>query len=510
MKIPKILFGMFLLGVVTAAVGAEQAHVIPIHGEIDRSLVIFLRRSIELAKADEVHTIVFDLDTFGGRVDSALQITTLIGSLSDIRTVAYVTLSPEGTGVSWSAGALIAMSCNEIYMAPGTSIGAAAPVTVAPGGAAEPTDEKTVSAVRTQMAALAEKNGHSRGVALAMVDADIELVEAYVDGRLTAVTVTELEALKIESERGNEQQQAAASDSDSDGQTIDEIERGAVISPSGKLLSLTSGQMERYGISRGSPATFEELFARLNVAESDWVRAQRDTADRAVGFFTSGGVTGLLILIGLVALFIEITSPGFGIPGVVALSCFAFIFGGNALLGRVGSVELLLFLLGVVLLIVEIFLIPGFGVVGIGGLVLIASSLFLSRIDFGWPQFEWQWDIVNRNVLLVLGSSIGALVLFIVAAPLARRPFLFRRIAQTATLAPEEGYTVQGAEEVGHYLHKRGRVVSTLRPVGRAEIEGEMVTVESEGAFITAGELIEVSRVDGNRIVVRQVRTKKE
>ena len=506
MKLPKFLFGIFLLGG-TVAAWAEQVHVIPIHGEIDRSLVIFLRRSIELAEADEAHTIVFDLDTFGGRVDSALQITTLIGALSDIRTIGYVTLSPEGTGVSWSAGALIAMSCNEIYMAPGTSIGAAAPVTIAPGGASETTGEKTVSAVRTQMAALAEKNGYPLGVALAMVDADIELVEAYIDGQLTAVTITELEALKIEIERGGETQQAEDSGSETDNRLVSEIEQGAVISPAGKLLTLTAGQMERYGVSRGSPATFEELFGQLSVGANDWVRAERDTADRVVGFFTSGGITSLLILIGLVALFIEITSPGFGVPGVVALACFAFIFGGNALLGRVGSAELLLFLLGVVLLIVEIFLIPGFGVVGISGLVLIASSLFLSRLDFGWPQFEWQWEIVNRNVLLVLGSSVGALVLFLVAAPLARRPFLFRRIAQTTTLSSAEGYTVQEQGQVGHYLHKRGRAISTLRPAGRAEIEGETITVESEGEFITAGESIEVSRVDGNRIVVRHVRT---
>lgn len=107
--------------------------VIPIQGNIEPPLVAFLRRGVEEAKTAGVETIIFDVDTFGGRVDSALQITTLIGSLDDIRTIAYVTLSPEGSGVSWSAGALISFATDAIYMAPGTSMGAAAPVLAAPG-----------------------------------------------------------------------------------------------------------------------------------------------------------------------------------------------------------------------------------------------------------------------------------------------------------------------------------------------------------------------------------------
>ena len=129
-------------------------------------------------------------------VPSILQITTLIGSLKDITTIAYVMSSPVGTGVGWSAGAIIAFSCDLIYMAPGTSIGAAAPVYASAEGDMIAASEKVVSAVRAQMASLAEKNDHPKGIALAMVDLEIELIEAYVDGQMTAVTSEDFEELR--------------------------------------------------------------------------------------------------------------------------------------------------------------------------------------------------------------------------------------------------------------------------------------------------------------------------
>ncbi len=158
--------------------------VIPIIGEIDRAQVVLIRRGIEEARENGSEYIIFEIDTFGGRVDSALQITTLIGAQQDAVTIAYVTISAEGTGVSWSAGALISFACDMIFMAPGTSIGAATPVIQQRDGSVQTGSEKTVSAIRTQMAALAEKNGYSRAIALAMVDPDIEIFEVLRDDEL--------------------------------------------------------------------------------------------------------------------------------------------------------------------------------------------------------------------------------------------------------------------------------------------------------------------------------------
>ncbi|RKX76460.1 MAG: nodulation protein NfeD [Spirochaetes bacterium] len=483
------LLFIFLLPIDISARDREavQAFVIPIHGDIDPSLTVFIRRGIEKARSEKAKYVIFDIDTFGGRVDSALQITTLIGSLDSTETVAYVTVRPEGTGVSWSAGALISFSCNRIYMAPGTSMGAAAPVYQTVEGTTETAPEKVVSAVRTQMAALAEKNGYPKAIALAMVDEEIELVEAHVDGQVKAVTREEYQELKREEE--------------TKGKTV---EMGKVISPQGKLLSLTAGEALKYGVSSGSPETTEELFEALGIPSNEATMLEESPADRLVAFITGSGFTGLLIMIGLLAFLLEISSPGFGIPGTVGIICFAVLFASNFLLGTVGSLELLLFLLGIVLLIVEIFVIPGFGITGITGLLLMAVSLILSMQHFLIPSFQWEWTIFHRNILTVLSGLVGAFIFFSILAYFLPKVSFFERLTLKTSQETVGGYTVQAQEESERYIGKRGVTVTTLRPSGKAEIEGEVVPVESEGDFIAPGKGVRVIRVDGNRIIVRE------
>jgi membrane-bound serine protease (ClpP class) len=245
----------------------KKAHFIPIHGEIDRALTVFLRRSIEKAVDQNASYLIFDVDTFGGRVDSALQIATLIGSADTAETIAYVTTSPESTGVSWSAGALISFSCSVIYMAPGTSMGAAAPVIMGQEGP-QAASEKVVSAVRGQMAALAEKNGYPKDIAKAMVDQDIELREVYIDGELRAAAAEEISYIEREAKKN--------------GQTV---ELGKIISPAGKLLTLTAMEMERYGVSSGTMPGLEDLLKELNISETGIIMLEESPTDRAVGRF---------------------------------------------------------------------------------------------------------------------------------------------------------------------------------------------------------------------------------
>ncbi|MFW5843771.1 MAG: NfeD family protein [Spirochaetota bacterium] len=463
---------------------AVSTFVVPIHGNIEPPLVAFLQRSVEEAKAAGVETIVFDVDTFGGRVDSALQITTLIGSLDDIRTVAYVTLSPEGSGVSWSAGALISFAADAIYMAPGTSMGSAAPVIAAPGSEPEAASEKTVSAVRTQMAALAEKNGHPKGVALAMVDTAVELVEISRNGVIDTITRAELDAIS------EEEREAQG------------IEIGPVVSADGKLLSLTAGEMERYGVSSGTVSDYEGLYELLGTTEREVRRLEPDSADDLVAFLTSGAVTSLLVLVGLVALFLEVTSPGFGIPGAVALVAFATLFTANSLLGRVGSVELLLFVVGVVLLVLELFVIPGFGVAGISGFVAIGVSLVLSLQTFVVPSVPGEWQQFHRNLLIVGINAVVALVGFFALANALGRSRLFRNLTLFSTQEATAGFTAQDVDSAARLVGREGTAVTTLRPVGKGRFDDEILVVETQGEYLTAGEGIRIIAADGNRVVV--------
>ncbi len=485
--IPAVLVTVALTGGSQPADAAGPVYVVPIHGEINPSLMVFLRRSVDRAADAGASHIIFDIDTFGGRVDSALQITTVIGSLTEIETIAFVPVRAEGTAVSWSAGALIALACDAIYMAPGTSMGAAAPVIQGPEGA-QPADEKTVSAVRTQMAALAEKNNHPIPIAQAMVDFDIELIELVIDGEVVVVTSGEKDTVVRRAE-------AAGST----------VEVGPTLSEAGKLLSLTAGQMERYRVSRGTVATLDGLLAKLGLEGREIVELEPTAADQAVSIVTSAGLTSLLILIGLIAIFAEVTSPGFGVPGTVGILCFAVIFVANGLLGRVGSVELLLFMLGAILLILEVFVIPGFGLAGISGIGLIAISLVLSLQTFVIPTFEWEWDAFHRNILIVVGNIFGALIAFGVIAHFVPKFGAFSRLVLAEAQDSSAGYTVQESSLETEYVGKQGVAVTPLRPSGKADFEDDTMVVESDGEYIEAGTPIEIASVNGNRITVRRI-----
>ena len=367
-------------------------YVIPLKEGVERYLGILVGRSIETAREAGATTLIFEIDTFGGRLDTALEIASKIGAASWARTVAYIPADDSGRGVSWSAGALIAFASSEIWMAPGTSMGAATPVVQSPGGLGA-ADEKILSAVRGQIAALAEKNSYPVSVAVAMVDPDVELLEVAMDGVTRLLTPEDIEELK--------RRQVSYTP-------------GRKISGAGKLLTLTAGEMEKYGVSSGSVDTRDELVKRLGYELDDLFVITRSGADAIVTFLSSGVVTSLLVIIGLVGIYLEVNSPGFGISGVIALISFAIIFSMSNLTGNLGAVEVIMFIIGVILLLFEIFIIPGFGVAGISGLILIVMSLVFARQDFYLPDFEWQWGFLGRNVLNVFLSILISVVLIAV------------------------------------------------------------------------------------------------
>ena len=486
-----------------------KAWIIPIQGDIEPSLAVFVRREAQKALSNGAGYLIFEIDTFGGRVDSALQITSFIMSIKNARTIAWVSNSENSMGVSWSAGALIAFSCAEIYMASGTSMGAAAPVTVSPGGAAEGAGEKSVAAVRSQMAALAERNGHPVGIALAMVDYDVELWEVVMNGETRAMTLTDIE--RIEKTGSGK------------------VERIGIISPQGKLLSLTAGEALRYGLAAGLAESQEELLSKVG-AGGEVVEANPSIWDSFISLLTSGPVQAILILLGLVMIFLEIQTPGFGVPGITAVIAFLIVFGSSALLGRVGSLEIILFLAGLGCLAVEIFVLPGFGLVGITGFIFIGLSLVLSMQDFVIPSFQWQWTLLGRNVLVVFAGLISSVLGIALIALAGPRIKIFDGLTLKAQITgtsggpdPESpaakaaaeskasgssansGLSAEDEENFEALVGKTGVAESVLRPSGRALIDGKIYTVEADNEYVDKGRGILVTRVRGNRIVVKRV-----
>ena len=476
---------------------------IPIQGDIQPSMAIFVQRHSNRAIENGAEYIVYEIDTYGGLVDSAFQIASYLISIKDkIKTIAWINNNSENSkGASFSAGALIALSCGEIIMAEGTSIGAAAPVAVGVTGETSPTDEKTVSAVRSKIMAYAKANDYPAGLALAMVDADIQLVKYEAGGRWNTATITEYEQLK----KANPQ-----------------IGDAVIICDRGKLLTLDYQEALEYGLISHIASYDNELFLAIGF---DWKNGRveivsQSIADSIISILNSGAIQSLLILIALVLIFLEIQSPGFGIPGAVAIIAFLAVLIPNAMLGRIESLEIILFLTGIVLLAVEIFLLPGFGVVGIAGILLIGGSLILSMQEFAIPTFDWQWEILGRNALVVfIGLILGIMgiaIIMLFGPKLRMFNFLVLDTKITGTAggpdpdhAPEENEAITGSaeedeESYAALLGKRGTSETVLRPSGRAIIDGKIYYVESAAEFIEEGRGILVTRVRGNRIVVRK------
>ena len=220
-----------------------------------------------------------------------------------------------------------------------------------------------------------------------------------------------------------------------------------------------------------------------------------------LSFLTLAPVQVILILTGLVMLFIEINTPGFGITGIAAVLCFLVVFGSSAYFGKVGSLEIMLFFAGIVLLAVEIFILPGFGIMGIAGFLLIGFSLVLSMQDFIIPESDVQQDILGRNIAVVLIGMIAAITIIAIIALLGPRIRLFDRLTLNTKITgtaggsdvDEEGewrkeseleITGAGFQPVLPEIGATGIASTTLRPVGKAEINGQVYPVETDGVFI--------------------------
>ena len=416
-------------------------YVVPIEGVIDLGLAPFVSRVLNEATQAGAAAVVLDIDTFGGRVDAAVQIRDALLD-AKLRTVAFVDKR------AISAGALIALSAQTIAMATGGTIGAAAPVQAgAPGAAALPVQEKTLSYVRKEFGATAEARGRPQLLAEAMVDADVEVP--------------------------------------------------GVISK-GKLLTLTTDEALKHRVADLRADTLDGLLQQLDLAGAEVRRPAPHWAEQLVRLLTHPVLSSLLISIGMVGILVELRTPGFGLAGAVGIGSLALFFYGHWLVQLAAWEELLLAALGLVLLAVEIFVIPGFGVVGALGILALLGGLTLSLVGAG-ATTEVLMAAVSRIVMALVVALLAGLLLlrFFPRLPFARKLVLEADLGS----GPAHG---SAPETDQRWLGKRGRASSVLRPAGIAEFDHARVDVVADGVMIDAGEAIEVIRVDGNRIVVRR------
>ncbi len=427
--------------------GAAEVYTIPVSGEIERGLAYFISRVVKEAESGSADAIILIMDTPGGDFASTESIMRVLLN-SSVPTYTYV------KGHAFSAGAFIAVSTRHIYMAPATVIGAATPVSGGPGGPAEmgeAVEQKITSGIRAIMRAAAEENEHPLELVEAMVDRDVE-IEGVIE--------------------------------------------------KGKLLTLTNRQAEDAGLSAGTFESLEALIEHLFGENTKVVSTEISWAENLARILTSSGARSMLLMLGLLGLYMEARTPGIGIAGAAAGICFVLFFFGHYAAGLAGWEELLLFLAGAVFLTLELFVIPGFGVAGVLGILLILASIVMAMV--GLPQapgIPWwsgaQFEQAFRTLGTALAGSIAAAAIFF-RFILPRTP-MWNIISLGASEQKAEGFQVPSRLE---YLGKSGEARTMLRPSGKVEVLGEVLDAVTEGELIKKGEKIRVDRVEGNRIVV--------
>lgn len=408
---------------------------IPVTGVIEMGLAPFIERSLREARAAGAQAAILDIDTPGGRVDAAERIVDAVGD-AGIPVYAFVNRR------AFSAGALIALSANRIYMRPGSTIGAATPVT----GEGQKAPEKIVSAMRSEFRALAEERGLDPRVAEAMVDEEIEIPGVVEKGR---------------------------------------------------LLTLSTGEAVRLGYA-AEIESWDALLAELNLAPAQVVESQTNWAERLVRFFTNPIVAPFLLSIGFLGLMIEIKTPGMGLPGIAGATSLGLFFGSHLIIGLAGWEVLILLAAGLILLLVEAVVFPGFGVAGVLGVLAILASIFLSLIG----SMPTTGDImVALNVIAASVVIVGLVGWQLVRRlPKDRRA---RRILLETSTSRDAGYI--SGDVRNELVGTEGVAVTDLRPAGTGQFGEELVDVVSEGGWVVSGTPIRVVRAEGYRQVVRPV-----
>jgi len=410
----------------SAATTNQPVFVIPVENEIETGLVRSLERAFAEAEVAEASVIVLDIDTLGGRVDAALEIGELIRS-ADVPVIAYI------RSQAISAGAYIALNAEHLAMAPGSTIGAAE-VRTSEGEVADP---KVVAFWRSEMVAAAEFTNRDTKIAAGMVDRNIE-----VPG----------------------------------------------IKQKGELVSLAAKQAVEHKIADGEFKTLDDALIHYGYQAELVSKYQPSLAEQTARFLTHPLVIPVLLVLGLVGLTVELMLPGHILPGVVGALALTLYFFGHSVAGFAGWESVILFVVGVILMIAEIF-ITGFGIIGGLGVLSLGTGVVLAAYD------------TTYGLKVMLFATIVSVIVGTVLFKYFGHLGTWRRLILTDKQEKEAGYTPN--RNLRHMMFQVGRTVTPLRPSGTAVFHGQRFDVISEGAFLPIDTDVQIVLIEGTRIVVR-------
>lgn len=483
-------------GVKTITFDPDQEHkavVIVCADMVDDGLYESIKRRTEIALAEGATYIIYQIDTFGGALHSAISIWDYFMHevAPKAHTVAYIPTK------AISAGALISVACNDIIMKKSTQIGDCAPIIM--GGTLEGVErEKAESPTRSYFEAAATANGYP-----------VALCKAMVTMNLKVYQVRNLENDKDEYFEEDELPK--------DPYKYD-LENKKLIVKGDQLLTWFADKAKEHGLARevvndldGALAYLEERddveFARpVSKLETNW-------SEQMVRWLNSPTVAGILLMVGLLGIYAELNSPGLGIPGAVAVIALVILFGSKYMIGLANWWEIMVFLIGIGLLTIEIFVIPGFGVAGITGIFLIFFSFIAMMVanepgKMPIPQAPLEWEVLERNFYSLLMAICGFLVgAFLITRYLPKMPVANRLVLSKAAI---EGTTQtilsdQPEEKLPLSINDEGKTITELRPSGRVKFASGTFDVVSRGQFIDAEKPVVVVQIEGNSIVVKEI-----
>ncbi len=412
-----------------------------IRDDIDPRMNRYVSLALDHAREIEADIVIIHMDTYGGAVTDAKDI---VENILAFDKPVWVFIDKDAA----SAGALISISCDSIYMAPGASIGAATVVTM--DGAAAP--DKYQSYMRGTMRSLADDKGRDPRIAEAMVDESIE-----IEG----------------------------------------------ITEAGEVITFSTLEAIEFGYCEGKVSSIDEILEKNGITDYELVAFDLPGSEKIISFFLNPVVSSLLILIIIGGIWFELQTPGVGFPIAAALVAAVLYFTPYYLNGLAANWEIILFFIGIILILLEVFVIPGFGVAGISGIILTLGSLILVMVnnDFFDFSFVGIGDLVAAAAAVLVGTLGGMVILFILGVRFTESK-AFSRVALVETMSKSEGYASKFREE--SLTGAIGIAYTVLRPSGKVQVGDDIFDAYTRGEYIDKGKEIEVIEDSGASLKVRE------
>lgn len=432
----------------------DTVYYVPVSGEIGLRLAPLIKRVTEEADQEKVKALILEINTFGGRLDAAVEIR---DALVNTKTLTIAFINERAI----SAGALISLACQKIVMAPAATIGAATPVAINPfNDEVKPAREKIISYFRKEMKATAERHERPTSIAEAMVDPDIAIEGLIEKGKVLTLTTSEALQHKL-------------------------------------------ADME---ISGG----IEEIMSAFHLNPSRIITKETNLTEKFLGVISGSLISSLLLVIGMLGLFLEFRTPTWGVAGTIGLLCIILFLWGHWALNLVGLEELLLIVIGTVLLLLEVFVIPGFGIVGILGIICLTTGLVLSLVG-KHPTFAEIWKAISHvSIVFICVIILSILFLkYLSKTKSIQRFVLHTKARQPAYIDPfieTEAKRYTSSSKKDHYLGREGVAYTNLRPAGKGIFGKERLNVVTEGDFLEKGAPIRIIGVQGSNIIVQKIK----